>query len=60
MAKQCVGCGQATERRCPQCGKATCQRKVGLCGHADGICADCVEKRFADLDVYNRTGVWPK
>jgi hypothetical protein len=47
--KQCVGCGQQTERICPQCGKPTCGKATGLCGHVEGICAACVEGRLLDL-----------
>jgi hypothetical protein len=46
---KCVGCGQPTRHGCPECKRPTCGRQVGLCGHADGICAICVEDRLTAL-----------
>ncbi len=47
--KKCVGCGRSATATCSQCGRPTCRRAVGLCGHVEGICAGCVEKRFVAL-----------
>lgn len=41
-APKCAGCGEAAAHTCPQCGKPTCRRSVGMCGHVDGICGECL------------------
>ncbi len=48
-ANKCVGCGHAATQKCPECNNPTCRRSVGLCGHAEGICAACVADRLRGL-----------
>lgn len=47
----CVGCGETASKTCSECGKPTCGRAVGLCGHVSGLCALCLEERIASLNT---------
>ena len=48
-ARRCVGCGQNADHYCPECGKPTCSRAVGFCGHVGGVCSICVAERLQNL-----------
>jgi hypothetical protein len=51
---KCLGCGEKATAFCPECNKPTCRRQVHLCGHVEGICAECVAKRLQALNALNR------
>jgi hypothetical protein len=51
---KCLGCGEKATAFCPECNKPTCRRQVHLCGHVEGICADCVAKRLQALNALNK------